>query len=268
MTGDPSEYVFLNPWKANAPEKQERTAKLNINLYAIFGRKGIDPKVDGLLVCEVYLYGVPPKTGEGKDFKSILVKRFRINRLRSERGGFEHVYSLQPFVNPDVISDYMRSFVGKGDDRVRALELHFYAPDEETYKWEKIYLAVFQVDYRFISLALENRYHSAAYLKLDVEETAEEAAQSRAARMSQVKGTLKANANVAIFAVSPYNEIRAFKENLYVSKELEQERAQWLYGDASKIYTGLKRERDPEQDADLQDAILQLLEGKKGGPSK
>ena len=268
---DPGQFVWLNPWKAipGVPRDQAKTAKLKIDLFAIFGRKGIDPRVDGLLVCEAYMLNVTPESGPGlaADVSDgVLIDRIRIDRKRADRGGFEEELFLQPFMNRDIMYDYMMSFVRQQDDRNRTLALRFLAPDEQTFEWKSIYNAYFGVDYRFVSTQLETSYHSRSYMKLDVEQSPEEARESSKARNRQVQGTLLANRHVAIFTIAPLREVRVFSLKA-PSVALAEERAQWLYGDKTKIYGGLKRERDPEQDADLQDAIRQSLEDAKGAQS-
>lgn len=272
VSDDVNEYVWVNPWKGEAatgtPRTEAKTAKLKVSLYAVFGRKNIDPRVDGLLVCEAKLQnlimernGVPYT-----NFDGVLLSRHRITRQRSERGGFEAEIELQPFLNYDVFKDYMTSFTRpEGDDRSRVLSLAFFAPDEETYEWKPVYKAYFSVDYRFVSMELERMYHSPEYLQVGVKMLGEEYLKARDKRLKQIQGTLLANKHVAIFKHSPNEEIR-FLRNLPVSGDVAAERATWLYGDASKVYAGPKRQRP--DDTDLQDAMLQVLDNSASpGPS-
>lgn len=268
VPSDPAEYVWLNPWKQMEGKDLAKTAKINMGIYATFGRKGIDPRVDGLLVCEISLLKVVTEVaGQAvEDPNGVLLERFRIDRPRSTRGPFEYQHTFQPFMNRSVMYDYMMSFVRQKDDRQRILLVEFFAPDEETYEWKPVYNATFGVDYRFTSIAFEAQYHSPEYMQVGVEQTAEVALAARNARLRQVQGTLKANAHVAIFTSDKQRETRLIPPQS-PSAALSAERAQWLYGDASKVFGGLKRERGTEDDADLQSAILTSLEEQAGASS-
>lgn len=256
---DPNEYVWLNPWHTNAAAPgQEKDAQLKIDLFAIFGLKGFTPHTDGVLVCEATMLnvvgekdGVPVSNTNG-----VLLKRFKITKTPAEKGGFEHELFLQPFKNRDVMYDYILSFARQTDDRNRYLLLEFFAPDEQTFEWKPIYNATFGVDYRFTSLQFENHFHSPEYMKLDVEQSPEEALASRNIRIKQVQATLKKGSNVAIFTHTPQKEMRVLGPQS-VSFELATERATWLYNDASKIYAGLKRQRSTNED--LEEAMRQEL---------
>lgn len=256
---DPNEYVWLNPWHTNpAAPGHERDAQLKIDLFAIFGRQGFTPKIDGVLVCEATMLNV---VGEKDGMpvyhpNGVLLQRFKITKTPAEKGGFEHELFLQPFKNRDVMYDYILSFARQRDDRNRYLLLEFYAPDEQTFEWKPIYNAQFDVDYRYTSLELENTFHSPEYMKLDVEQSPDEATASRNTRLRQVQGNLRADASVAIFTHTPQKEVRVLGPQS-VSFELATERATWLYNDASKIYAGLKRQRSTNED--LEEAMRQEL---------
>lgn len=262
------EFVWFNPWKTGPPA-DAKTGKMRIELFSVFGREGIDTRVDGLLIGEVYMTDVVVEQGGVPVTKKggSLIKRFKVEQKRGTKGGFLTNIEIQPFVIYDIMYDYMMSFVRKEDDRNRKMTIDFYAPDEQTCEWKPIYSSAFNVDYRFTTPELERAYRSREYLKIGVEETAAEAKASRDARMRQIQATMRSGQHVAIFTSMPFAEERT-RWLFQPPMDLQKERAQWLYNDPDKTYNcaGLKRERETE-DPELQGAILQSLEDAQGAAS-
>ena len=239
----PGYYVFAKPWRPGGDNAYGKGGKVKLGTYLSFGRKNIDPRVDGKLVVEVTMFGVNVlKNDELVPMPDgMLIDRFMIERKRSDVGGFEHEYEIP--VWKKTLFDLIMSFAVAGDDRKRTLIIDYFAPDEKTDEWIPIYTAGFGVDYRYISLELEEKFHSPAYMgtapdspSLSAED--EKTAQER--RQAQVMANLKEGLVTAIITQLPEREARIIRPPDNIGAEKLAERAAFMAATESKKRSAAK----------------------------
>jgi len=267
LAKESDDYIWLNVWKLGVPPVQAKSTKYYIDVAAVFGRDQIDAVSDGLLVCEMHLLGGRIERG-GQVIQppnGIDLGRYKIEREKDAKGAFTHRHTIEPFANGDVFLDMLMSFVRSDDDRLRFLQLEYFAPDEDTYSWFPVAQATFPIYYVFTSNDLEVSLmdSDSDYLKLDV-----------AQRRQQVRATLTQGQHTAAFKKTP-EFFTVMDDKLDDSKPaLAKERAIYLFNDERKAFKQLKRAIDMvdvsaggadegQEDAAIQSAISKALEEAK-----
>lgn len=255
IPSDPGNYTWLRPWKPGGDKFFGRSAKFQIGTYASFGKKDIDPRVDGLLVVEVSMLDVRKLDANNElvvEPNGIIIDRYKIERKRSERGFIEDLHAIAPFENGGVMYDMIMAQCVNDDDRKRFLLVEYYAPDEKTLEWIPIYNAAFGVDFRYTTSALEERFHSAEYMGTAPTSpvlTAVEAKAAQDRRQAQVLANMRAGYCVAIITQVPQRESRAIRPPMrgQIPESVLADRAEFLYGDRTRIPNLVQFKRTAEE---------------------